>query len=76
MKLIETVISEKSIQMLYGNAATKDESSEWLEAWVANEREPDSLPHLLEVHLGVLERARTILDTEIQRLRGLANRAR
>jgi hypothetical protein len=85
MKLIGTTVSGKSVRMRYATDADPAKATEWLEfqmhtATVKSEGQDRQIPdleleYLAELHKAALLRARETIDSEIRRLRELANRS-
>lgn len=74
MKLIETTVTGPLVRMLYADAATKDESSEWLELQV---KVPgDDNRRLGVIQKDALQRVRTLLNEESDRFESLSDSLR
>jgi hypothetical protein len=74
MQLIEMITSGGHVQMLYANAATKEEASEWLEFRVHS-------PTRANQRLGVIQqqalyRVRELIDAENERFTALSAQLR
>jgi hypothetical protein len=86
MKLISTTVSGEFVRLRYATDPEPAKAHEWLDfrvrltAMKNTSGGPDQpiedreLQHLAELHRGALLQAREIIDSEIQRLRELADR--
>jgi len=74
MTLIETMVRGPMVRMLYADAASKDQATEWLELQV---KVPgDDNRRLGVVQKDALQRARKLLNEESARLQSLADSLR
>jgi len=74
MKLIETAVQGPMVRMLYANAPTKDQATEWLELQV---KVPgDDNRRLGVIQKDALQRVRTLLSDENSRFESLADSLR
>jgi len=62
------------VRLLYANASTKDDASEWIEMQL--QKKDDDNRHLGAVHLGALLRVQAAIDAEMNRLRLLVGQTR
>jgi hypothetical protein len=74
MQLIEMTVSGGHVQMLYANAATKDEATEWLEFRVHSPARPNQL--LGVIQKTALHRVRELIDAENERFLALSAQLR
>lgn len=74
MKLIETLVSRETVRLLYGDGATRDESSEWVEMQV--KVAGDDNRRLGVIQKDALQRVRKLLNAENERHQSLADSLR
>jgi len=74
MKLIETTISGPFVHLLYADAATKDEATEWVEMRV--KLPEDDNRRLGVIQKDALQRVRKLCNDENTRLQSLADSLR
>jgi len=71
MKLIETTISGPFVRLLYADAATKEQATEWVEMRV--KAEGDDNRRLGVIHQAAVHRLRALVDAENQRFQSLSD---
>jgi hypothetical protein len=74
MQLIEMTVSGGHVRMLYANAATKDEASEWLEFRVHSPARGNQ--RLGVIQQTALHRVRELVDAENERFAALTAQIR
>lgn len=72
MELIETIVNAAAVRLLIADNAVHDEATEWL--YIVVKTNPDSTQPLTAIQADALQRARSIIDAEMRRLRSLASR--
>ena len=70
MQLIEMIVSGGHVRLLYANAATKDEATEWLEFRVHSP--PRGNQRLGVIQQTALQRVRELIDAENERFVALS----
>lgn len=75
MKLIETTISGQIVRMLYADAPSKDEASEWVEMRVKVEQGDDNR-RLGVIQTNALRRLQALIAEENKRFQLLADQSR
>ena len=71
MKLIETAVRGPMVRMLYADAPTKEQATEWMEMVV--KVEGDDNRRLGVIHQAVLQRLRALLASENRRFESLSD---
>jgi hypothetical protein len=74
MKLIEIVVHEATVRLLYGDHFTKEESTEWMEMQV--KAKGDDNRRLGVIQVDALRRLQTLIRGEAERLEKLAEQSR
>jgi len=74
MQLIEMTVSGGHVQLLFANAATKDEATEWLEFRVHSPARGNQ--RLGVIQQQALHRVRELIDAENERFAALSLRLR
>lgn len=71
MKLIETTVKGPLVRMLYADAATKDQATEWMEMVV--KAEGDDNRRLGVIHQAALRRLTALIAAENKRFQSLSD---
>ena len=74
MNLIEIVVHEATVRLLYGDHSTKEESTEWMEMQVNAKGDDNRRLGVIQVH--ALRRLQTLIHGETERLEKLAEQSR
>jgi hypothetical protein len=74
MKLIETLIRDGTVRLLYADAPAKDEASEWLEMQL--KAEGDDNRRIGVIQKDALLRLRVLIDAEMTRFGKLSDQTR